>query len=81
MATINQEKFDVLFKENLIKNLIKNHKEKLIEFGKSQNIDFISDLESLSIANLNDLYSELELTKEYFKIQVKSGISLQLENN
>lgn len=80
MITLNQEKFDILFKKKLIENLIENHKEKLIEFGKSQNIDFVTDLETLSIANLNDLYSELELVKEYLKIELKSSILFQLEN-
>ncbi|ABP01116.1 hypothetical protein DR095_01645 [Mycoplasma flocculare] len=80
MITLNQEKFDILFKKKLIENLIENHKEKLIEFGKSQNIDFVTDLETLSIANLNDLYSELELVKEYLKIELKSSILFQLKN-
>lgn len=80
MITLNQEKFNILFKKKLIENLIENHKEKLIEFGKSQNIDFVTDLEILSIANLNDLYSELELVKEYLKIELKSSILFQLEN-
>ncbi|ADQ90434.1 hypothetical protein B5M19_02440 [Mesomycoplasma hyopneumoniae] len=80
MITLNQEKFDILFKKKLIENLTENHKEKLIEFGKSQNIDFVTDLETLSIANLNDLYSELELVKEYLKIELKSSILFQLKN-
>ncbi|WP_337899626.1 hypothetical protein [Mesomycoplasma ovipneumoniae] len=44
MTTINQEKFDTIFKEKLIKNLLENRRDKLIEYGKSENVDFLTDL-------------------------------------
>ncbi|WNM15346.1 hypothetical protein [Mesomycoplasma ovipneumoniae] len=41
MTTINQEKFDTIFKEKLINNLLENRRDKLIEFGKSKMLIFL----------------------------------------
>ncbi|WNM14975.1 hypothetical protein [Mesomycoplasma ovipneumoniae] len=49
MITINEEKFDTIFKEKLIKNLLENRRDKLIEYGKSENVNFLSGLEELEL--------------------------------
>ncbi|WP_341507880.1 hypothetical protein [Mesomycoplasma ovipneumoniae] len=72
MTTINQEKFDTIFKEKLIKNLLENHRDKLIEYGKSENVDFLTGLEDLRLTLLSHLYLEMELTNDWVKLKLES---------
>ncbi|WNM16260.1 hypothetical protein [Mesomycoplasma ovipneumoniae] len=61
MTTINQEKFDTIFKEKLIKNLLENRRDKLIEYGKRENVNFLTGLEELELNYVTALYSEMLL--------------------
>ncbi|EXU61353.1 hypothetical protein [Mesomycoplasma ovipneumoniae] len=72
MVTINQEKFDTIFKEKLIKNLLENRRDKLIEYGKSENVNFLTGLEDLELTYINALYSEMLLGDDWAKLRLES---------
>ncbi|MHA0312366.1 hypothetical protein ACXYWI_03765 [Mesomycoplasma ovipneumoniae] len=72
MTTINQEKFDTIFKEKLIKNLLENRRDKLIEFGKSENVNFLTGLEEFHLGLLSHLYLDMELTNDWVKLKLES---------
>ncbi|UVO16275.1 hypothetical protein [Mesomycoplasma ovipneumoniae] len=72
MTTINQEKFDTIFKEKLIKNLLENRKDKLIEYGKRENVNFLTGLEELELNYVTALYSEMLLGDDWAKLRLES---------
>ncbi|MFU0909404.1 hypothetical protein [Mesomycoplasma ovipneumoniae] len=72
MVTINQEKFDTIFKEKLIKNLLKNRRDKLIEYGKRENVNFLTGLEEFHLGLLTHLYSEMLLGDDWAKLRLES---------
>ncbi|WP_337898509.1 hypothetical protein, partial [Mesomycoplasma ovipneumoniae] len=69
---INQEKFDTIFKEKLIKNLLENRKDKLIEYGKSENVNFLTGLEELELNYVTALYSEMLLGDDWAQLRLES---------
>ncbi|WNM15365.1 hypothetical protein [Mesomycoplasma ovipneumoniae] len=72
MITINEEKFDTIFKEKLIKNLLENRRDKLIEYGKSENVNFLSGLEELELDYVTALYSEMLLGDDWAQLRLES---------
>ncbi|UVO15799.1 hypothetical protein [Mesomycoplasma ovipneumoniae] len=72
MITINEEKFDTIFKEKLIKNLLENRRDKLIEYGKRENVNFLTGLEDLELTYVTALYSEMLLGDDWAKIRLES---------
>ncbi|MCN0158010.1 hypothetical protein Q4504_01515 [Mesomycoplasma ovipneumoniae] len=72
MTTINQEKFDTIFKEKLIKNLLENRRDKLIEYGKSENVNFLTGLEELELNYVTALYSEMLLGDDWAQLRLES---------
>ncbi|UVO16265.1 hypothetical protein [Mesomycoplasma ovipneumoniae] len=72
MTTINQEKFDTIFKEKLIKNLLENRKDKLIEYGKRENVNFLTGLEELELNYVTALYSEMLLGDDWAQLRLES---------
>ncbi|WNM16250.1 hypothetical protein [Mesomycoplasma ovipneumoniae] len=72
MTTINQEKFDTIFKEKLIKNLLENRRDKLIEYGKCENVNFLTGLEELELNYVTALYSEMLLGDDWAQLRLES---------